>query len=143
MKHRVKRRRLGRNRAHRTSMLRNMMKSLLKHGSIETTEIRAKELSSYAEKVITDAKKAHAAKEEKDVLAHKRRVFAKLSTNTSNNSRRNRLRPVKSNPSRDLAEHIFQQLAPRYEDRSGGYTRITRLWPRKGDGAMLAKIELV
>ncbi|CAN0351615.1 unnamed protein product [Phaeothamnion confervicola] len=119
MRHRMRIRRLGRQTDHRLSMLKNMAKSLLAHKRITTTETRAKELSRYIDGIITFAKRAHASTDASVKLANKRQVF-----------------------------QLFEQLAVKYSEggdsaRSGGYTRIIRLEPRKGDGAPMALIELV
>lgn len=142
MRHRVKSRTLGRPQAHRLSMLRNLTRSLLKHRRITTTETRARELASFVEKIITEAKKAHAAGDPAKKLAHKRQVFRHFSTQTSNAERRKR-GLKKTKPHRDLAQELFDLIAPQYANRDGGYTRIVRLYPRKGDGAPMALIELV
>lgn len=141
MRHRVKSRTLGRPQAHRLSMLRNMARSLLKHRRITTTQTRARELASFVEKLITEAKKAHAS-QGAEKLAHKRQVFRHMASQTSNADRRQRgLKRTK--PHRDLAQELFDQIAPLYAGRDGGYTRVVHLYPRRGDGAPMARIELV
>lgn len=148
MRHRVKSRTLGRPTAHRISMLRNMTKSLLEHGRIVTTETRAKELSSFVEKIITDAKKAHEATDEAKKLSYKRRVFRHFQTQTTQADRRKR-GMKKRRPHREIAQVLFDQIAPQFSkggnfERESGYTRVLRLYPpRKGDGAPRALIELV
>ncbi len=142
MKHRVKTRTLGRNQGHRKSMLRNLAKSLIEHGSIKTTVTRAKEVSSFVDKLITLAKKSSAAEDPSKALAFKRQVFKEITTQTSQNDRWDRMKG-KERPYRDVAARLFDQLAVAYKDRSGGYSRVTKLQPRKGDGALLAKVELV
>ncbi|MBI3925453.1 MAG: 50S ribosomal protein L17 [Armatimonadetes bacterium] len=136
MKHRVRTRTLGRDSAHRLSMLRNMAKSLLRHRRITTTETRAKELSRFVEHLITLAKKAHQAGEPREALRYKREVFRHFQVATK--------RPKqKVRPERNLAEELFQQIAPGQQGRAGGYTRILRIGPRKGDGAPMALIEII
>ena len=109
-------RKLGRTADHRMSMLRGMVTYLLENGSIETTATRAKEVRSLAEKMITLGKD--------NTLHAKRQVFAYITKE-------------------DVAKKVFDEIAPRYEDRNGGYTRIIRTGARRGDAAEMAIIELV
>lgn len=148
MRHRVKSTTLGRPTAHRIAMLRNMTKSLLQHGRIVTTETRAKELSSFVDKIITDAKKAHEAEDAVKKLNFKRKVFRHFSTQTSQADRRKR--GMKSQrPHREVAQQLFDRIAPQYckggeHERDSGYTRVLKIYPpRKGDGASRALIELI
>ena len=107
---------LGRPSAHRKSMLRNLVNDLFKYGRIQTTQDRAKETRRIAEKMITLAKRGdlHARRQ---VLAY---VFDE-STVTK----------------------LFEDIAPKYADRNGGYTRILKLGPRQGDNAEVVFVELV
>jgi large subunit ribosomal protein L17 len=116
MRHRIAGRKLGRTSAHRVALMRNMTVALLRHERVRTTIHKAKELRSYAERVITHAKK--------DTVAARRLVA----------------RDVQD---REVARKLFEVLAPRYADRPGGYTRILRLGPRRGDNAEMAFLELV
>lgn len=148
MRHKVKSTTLGRQQGHRISMLRNMAKSLLQHGRIVTTETRAKQLSSFVDKIITDAKKAHEASSGEQKLSYKRRVFRHFSSQTSQADRRSRgLKAAR--PHRDVAQQLFDRIAPQFckggsLERASGYTRVLLLYPpRKGDGAGRAMIELV
>ena len=109
-------RKLGRTTAHRTAMLRAMVTFLFENGKIETTVTRAKEVSSMAEKMITIAKK--------NDLHNKRQVMAFITKE-------------------DVATKLFKEIAPKYADRNGGYTRITKIGPRRGDAAEMAIIELI
>ncbi|XOQ43384.1 MAG: 50S ribosomal protein L17 [Clostridium sp.] len=109
-------RKLGRATEHRMAMLRAMVTFLLEKGKIETTVTRAKEVRSMAEKMITIAKK--------DTLANKRMVYGFITKE-------------------DVAHKLFSEIAPKYADRNGGYTRITKLGPRRGDAAEMAIIELL
>lgn len=109
-------RKLGRTTAQRTAMLRAMVTFLLEKGKIETTVTRAKEVSSMAEKMITIAKE--------DTLANKRLV-------------------MKFVTKEDVTKKLFSEIGPKYKDTKGGYTRITKIGPRRGDGAEMAIIELV
>ena len=109
-------RKLGRDTAHRTAMLRAMVTFLLENGKIETTVTRAKEVRSMTEKMITIAKDP--------TLANKRLVFAFVTKES-------------------VAKKLFDEIAPRYEGRNGGYTRIIKTGARRGDAAEMAIIELV
>ncbi len=116
MRHNKAGRRLGRNSSHRRAMMRNMVTSLLDHDRITTTDTRAKELRKLADKMITLGKRGdlHARRQALQVIQDKK-VVAKL----------------------------FERIAPRYQERPGGYTRIIKLGARPGDNAPLAVIELV
>lgn len=116
MRHLNSHRKLGRDSAHRKALLKNLSISLIEHGKIETTLPRAKELRSYFEKLLTKARKG-------DFNAH-RQVFAKLGHNIS-------------------TKKLVNEIAPKYKDRKGGYTRIVKTRIRVGDAAHMAYIELV
>ena len=109
-------RKLGRTTAHRNAMLRGMVTYLLENGSIETTLTRAKEVRAMAEKMITLGKK--------NTLATKRSALAYITK-------------------RDVVVKLFDEIAPKYADRNGGYTAIYKLGPRRGDAAETAIIKLV
>ena len=109
-------RKLGRPSDHRKAMLRAMVTFLLEKGKIETTVTRAKEVRSVTEKMITAAKT--------NSLHSKRQVHAFVTKE-------------------DVVKKLFEEVAPGYKERPGGYTRITRLGPRRGDAAEMAIIELV
>ena len=109
-------RKLGRTTAQRTAMLRAMVTFLLEKGKIETTLTRAKEVASMAEKMITISKD--------NTLANKRLV-------------------MKFVTKEDVTKKLFDEIGPKYKDRNGGYTRITKIGPRRGDAAEMAIIELV
>ena len=108
--------RLGSNPGHQKLLLSTLAAQLFTHEAIDTTEAKAKMLRPYAEKLITKAKKGD--------LASRREV-------------------LKDIPDRDVVALLFHDIAPRFEERPGGYTRILKLGPRKGDGAQMARIELV
>ncbi len=108
-------RKLGRTSDHRTAMLRAMVTFLLEKGRIETTVTRAKEVRSMAEKYITLAKE--------DTLHNKRQAFAFITKE-------------------DVVYKLFNEIAPKYKDVNGGYCRITKTAPRRGDAAEMAIIEL-
>ncbi|KXB56632.1 50S ribosomal protein L17 [Gemelliphila asaccharolytica] len=119
-------RKLGRTASHRKAMLRNLVTALMVHGRIETTVTRAKEVRSIAEKMITLGKKG-------DLTA--RRTAAKY------------IQPVAVETAEGKTQlalkKLFEEVAPKYQDRNGGYTRILRVGPRHGDAAETAIIELV
>jgi len=116
MRHRKKGRKLGRTAQHRRATLRNMATSLFRHGRIETTTAKAKELRPYAERLITLAKRGD---------LHARRQAA---------------RKIQD---REVLGHLFDDIGPRFSQRPGGYTRILKLGSRKGDAADMSLIELV
>ena len=109
-------RKLGRTTAQRTAMLRAMVTYLLENGQIETTVTRAKEVRSVAEKMITLGKNTD--------LHSKRQVFAYITKE-------------------GVAKKLFEEIAPKYADRKGGYTQIVKIGPRRGDAAEMAIIKLV
>lgn len=109
-------RKLGRPSAHRKSMLRNLVTDLLREGRITTTDCRAKEARRAAEKMITLAKRGD--------LHARRQVLAYVIDE-------------------DVVTNLFEEIAPRYADRNGGYTRILKLGPRHGDCAEVVFLELV
>lgn len=109
-------RKLGRTTAQRQAMLRGMVTYLLENGSIETTLTRAKEVRSLAEKMITLGKT--------NTLASRRAALAYITKE-------------------DVVSKLFTEIAPKYEDRKGGYTQIYKLGPRRGDAAEMALIKLV
>ena len=125
MRHRVAHRKLGRVTAHRIAMLRNQAQALLRHEHIETTVPRAKELRPFVERIITIAKRGIAGGEDNGRSLHARRLV---------------LRDIAD---RGVVAKLFDTLAPRFETRPGGYTRILRLGYRRGDSAEVAQIELV
>jgi large subunit ribosomal protein L17 len=125
MRHRVSHRKLGRVTEHRISMLRNQAQALLRHERIETTVPRAKELRPFVERIITIAKRGLAGGEANGRTLHARRLV---------------LRDIHD---REIVAKLFDTLAPRFEARPGGYTRILRLGYRRGDSAEVAQIELV
>ena len=116
MRHKVAGRKLGRSTGHRRAMYRNLVTDLLGYEKITTTEAKAKEVRGLAEKMIT------------------------LGKGGSLSSRRQAMSFILD---KKVTEKIFTELAPRYAERSGGYTRITKLGPRLGDGAAMVQLELV
>ncbi|MBQ2945261.1 MAG: 50S ribosomal protein L17 [Clostridia bacterium] len=109
-------RKLGRPTASRIAMLRAMVTYLLENGRIETTETRAKEVRSVAEKMITLGKK--------NTLAARRQALSYITKES-------------------VVKKLFEEIAPQYAERNGGYTRIVKTGPRRGDAAEMAIIELI
>ncbi len=116
MRHRVKGRSLSRTSEHRRALLNNMASSLFVHDGIETTVAKAKELRPFAERLITMARRGD---------LHGRRQIERRIKN------------------RKAADRLFKEIGPRFASRPGGYTRILKLGHRPGDGAELARIELL
>src|SRR4051812_7126440 len=125
MRHRVAHRKLGRVTEHRISMLRNQATSLLRHEHLTTTVPRAKELRPFVERLITIAKRG---------------VAAGTANAKELNARRLVMHDVQD---REIVGKLFDTLAPRFQARAGGYTRLLRLGYRKGDSAEIAQVELV
>jgi large subunit ribosomal protein L17 len=125
MRHRVGQRKLGRVTEHRISMLRNQAEALIRHERLETTMPKAKELRPFVERIITIAKRGLAAGDANAGSLHARRMV---------------LRDIQN---REVVAKLFDTIAPRFEARPGGYTRILRLGYRRGDSAEVAQIELV
>jgi len=130
MRHRVQHRKLGRVTEHRLAMLRNQATALLRHEHLTTTVPRAKELRPFVERLISIAKRGLAANgggkgaAELQVLNARRHVMQSLQDEA-------------------VVRKLFDTLAPRFESRPGGYTRLLRLGFRRGDAAEIAQIELV
>jgi large subunit ribosomal protein L17 len=125
MRHRVGQRKLGRVTEHRISMLRNQAQALLRYEHIETTVPKAKELRPFVERIITIAKRGIAGGATNGKSLHARRLV---------------LRDIQD---RDVVSKLFDTIAPRFEARPGGYTRILKLGYRRGDSAEVAQIELI
>ena len=116
MRHKVSGRHLNRSTGHRLALYRNLVKDLLRHERIQTTQAKAKEAKSLADKIITHGKKG--------TLSHRRLALAFVND-------------------KDVIDKVFGELSERYAERSGGYTRVLKLGPRQGDGAPMAILELV
>ena len=125
MRHNVAHRKLGRTSEHRRALLRNQAHALLLHERIETTVPKAKELRPFVERLITIAKRGVASGDPSSEALHARR------------------RVLKELPDKAIISKLFNTIAPRFSERPGGYTRILRIGPRRGDAAELAQIELV
>ena len=122
MRHKMAGYKLSRNSAQRKALFRNLIRELYIHGRITTTQAKARAVRPAAEKLITKAKHGLAGKI--DRVHAQRQVVAYLNDKT-------------------VAKKVFDELAPRYEERNGGYTRIVKLGKRFGDAADMAIIELV
>lgn len=116
MRHRKKKRLLNRPTSARLALLRSLVRALFERQRIETTVVKAKEARKVAEKLITTAK---------EDTVHARRMVRRFLDD------------------RRLVWKLFQEIAPRYKEREGGYTRLTRVGQRRGDGAEMAILELV
>ncbi|HET7586009.1 MAG TPA: 50S ribosomal protein L17 [Gemmatimonadaceae bacterium] len=116
MRHRKAGRQLRRTSEQKLALMRNLATSLIEHGSIETTEAKAKELRPFVERLITKARSG---------TLHARRLAG---------------RHIQK---REAADKLFREIGPRFASRPGGYTRILKTGHRKGDGADLARIELI
>jgi large subunit ribosomal protein L17 len=116
MRHRKAGRQLRRTSEQKLALMRNLASSLIEHGAIETTEAKAKELRPFVEKLITKARSG---------TLHSRRLAG---------------RHVQK---RETSDKLFQEIGPRFAKRAGGYTRILKTGHRKGDGAEMARIELI
>ena len=116
MRHQRSGKKLGRDSAHRKALYSNLTGALIEHGRIETTEAKAKAVKPFAEKMITLGKRGD--------LHARRQALAALRSN-------------------DVVHNLFADVAPRFSDRPGGYTRIVKLGPRQGDAADMVYLELV
>ncbi len=116
MRHQRAGRKLGRDSAHRKSLYANLAVALIEHGRIKTTEAKAKEVRPFVEQMITLGKRG-------DLAAHRQAV-----------------RVLRS---KSAAHVLFSEVAPRFAERPGGYTRVVKLGPRQGDAAPMAYLELV
>src|SRR5881397_4296092 len=116
MRHQRAGKKLGRDSAHRKALYANLAGSLIEHGRIRTTEAKAKAVKPFAEQMITLGKRGD--------LAARRQAIAELR-------------------SQDVVHQLFAEVAPRFMDRPGGYTRIVKLGPRYGDAANMVYLELV
>jgi len=116
MRHRRAGRRLGRTSSHRKAMMRNLVTSLLEHEKITTTDAKAKELRGVADKMITLGKRG--------TLHARRQALSFIRDNL-------------------VTKKVFEELSPRYSERMGGYTRVTKIGTREGDNALLSVIELM
>ena len=143
MRHHKKGRRLGRNSSHRRAMFRNMAASLLVHEKIETTHSKALELRRIVEKIITKAAKAgdsvgksldSLSAEDRAKQVHLRRLIGKFLPRFYDDGQGEFV---------DVLHKLFFVYGPRFQERPGGYTRITKIGPRRGDNAPVSRIEFL
>jgi large subunit ribosomal protein L17 len=116
MRHQITGRKLGRRVSHRIALHRNLVADFFRHGKVVTTEAKAKEIRGMAEKMITLGKE--------NTLASRRRALSFITD-------------------KNVVDKLFTEIAPRFKERPGGYTRLLKLGARPGDGAPTAKLELV
>lgn len=148
MRHLVDRRKLGLPSDQRRALLTNLSRQFVRHGYVRTTLGRAKETQRLVEKLITLGKQ--------DTLAARQRARRVLVGHSSSSRKPERLLAGKTDVEKtlilqerslingeDLVKRLFDDIAPRYKTRNGGYTRLTKIGPRRGDGAPVAVLELV
>lgn len=143
MRHRNKGRKFGRTSSHRRAMFRNMAASLFVHERIETSHAKALELRGIVERIITKAAKvgdavgkplAELNAEDRAKQVHLRRLIGKFLPRFYDNGNGELV---------DLMHKLFFDLAPRFKERPGGYTRVTKIGPRRGDASPVSRIELI
>ncbi len=125
MRHRMAGRHLGRNTAQRRALFRNLMTELFRHDRIRTTQAKALAVRSEAEKLVTMAKRGQAKRQAEQGDVHERRMVAAVLTDPA------------------VVRRLFDEIAPRFTERNGGYTRVLKLGPRLGDGSEMVLLELV
>jgi large subunit ribosomal protein L17 len=125
MRHRIQGKKLGRNSGQRKALKKSLSLALLEHERITTTQAKAAFVRGDVERLITIAKRG-LAHDDPNRAVHARRIVAS-----------------RLNNDRDIVGKVFDKLAPRYENRAGGYTRVMKLGPRKGDNAEMVLLELV
>jgi large subunit ribosomal protein L17 len=149
MRHLVDRRKLGLPSDQRKHLLTNLQRQFVRHGYLRTTYGRAKELQRLVEKLITLTKM-------EDGIEARRRARKVLVGHSASNAKPEKMLAGKSGPEKtmilqrlslisgeDLVKHLFDEVGPRFKDRNGGYTRVTKIGQRRGDGAPCAVLELV
>ncbi|MBX3111175.1 MAG: 50S ribosomal protein L17 [Fimbriimonadaceae bacterium] len=148
MRHKIDRRKLGLPHDQRMALLTNLTRQFIRHGYVHTTEGRAKDLRRLVEKLITTAKE--------DTVAARRQARKVLVGHSSSSPKPLKALAGKTDLEKlhilrqrslingeDLVAHLFDNVAPRYKNRNGGYTRLTKTGTRRGDAAMTAVLELV
>ncbi len=125
MRHRVAGRHLNRGTAHRVALCRNLMTELFRYQRITTTQAKALAIRSQAEHLVTLAKRGKVKRDAEEVDIHERRQVAAVLTDQA------------------VVKKLFEEIAPRYAERVGGYTRIVKVGKRLGDGAEMVVLELV
>jgi large subunit ribosomal protein L17 len=143
MRHRKRGRKLNRNSSHRRAMYRNLAAALLVHEKVETTHPKAMELKSIVEKIITKAAKAgdsvgkpldSLSNEDRAKQVHLRRVVGRFLPRFYDDGQGDYV---------DIMHKLFFVYGPRFKERPGGYTRVTKLGPRRGDNAPVARLEIL
>lgn len=143
MRHHKKGRQLGRNSSHRRAMFRNMAAALFVHEKIDTTHAKAMELRGIVERIITKAAKAGESvgkpldglsQDERARQVHLRRIIAKFLPKFYDDGQGEFV---------DILHKLFFVYGPRFKDRPGGYTRVTKIGPRRGDNAPMSRIEII
>ena len=124
MRHRISGRRLNKSAAHRNSMRRNLMKDVIQHERIQTTEAKARAVRGEIERIITIAKRGRVTGDAVRLVHARRLVISRIGDQA-------------------LAKKVFDDIAPRYVNRAGGYTRMLKLEARRGDAAKQVLLELV
>jgi len=124
MRHKVAGKKLNRSKGHRTALRRTLTKQLFEHERIRTTRAKAEAVRGHAEKLITLAKRGNAAEDPAAAVHARRLAAARLAD-------------------KEIVTKLFDDIAPRFENRQGGYTRMTKLGPRMGDNAEMVILELV
>ncbi|MBN1887467.1 MAG: 50S ribosomal protein L17 [Thermoflexales bacterium] len=124
MRHRVAGKKLGLSSAHRKALRRSMVTELFRHDAIQTTRAKADAVCGQAEKLITIAKRSLALEDPQAAVSARRRAAAQL-----------------NDP--EIVKRLFDVIAPRYQERKGGYTRMYKLGPRLGDAAPMVLLELI
>ncbi len=143
MRHRKDGRQFGRNTSHRRAMFRNLAGNLITHERIVTTDAKAKELRRVADRLITKAKRlGDAAYTPQDKLSDEDKA-KRLHVSRLLGSYLPRFGVDAEGERKDLVEKVMVELSQRFKERSGGYTRIIKIGPRKGDGASMSVIEFV
>ena len=128
MRHRVrslmKRRKLNRPHSHRLALFRNLAREVFEHGSIMTTTAKAKAVKPFIERILTKAKEAHFTENKERSIALRRQIYKHFND-------------------RKLVKKICDEIAPKFENRNGGYLRIVKIGPRRGDAAEMSLLQLV
>lgn len=145
MRHKHGHRKLQKPTDQRLALLRNQVSALFQHGKIQTTEIRAREVGSLAERLITKAKagivEGATANQKTAAMRQVRRYIQKPPLNRTKARKKSYFQ--QPHPERDVLAKLFEEIAPKYLNRPGGYTRVVKGSPRRGDGVATAIIALV
>ena len=148
MRHKIDRRKLGLPHDQRMALLTNLTRQFIRHGYVHTTEGRAKDLRRLVEKLITTAKQdtLAARRQARKVLVGHSKSSVKPVDELAGKADVEKLQILRDRSlinGEDLVAHLFDNVAPRFKNRNGGYTRLTKTGTRRGDAAMTAVLELV